>query len=76
MCRSNDTHIRESHQQISQMLSHLEESRRKMRTSMGLETPEPTVYPPLPPPTVEDPWAWYRIVDDDGEDDDEANDEI
>jgi hypothetical protein len=47
-----------------------------MRTSMGLETPEPIVYPPLPPPAVEDPWAWYRNADDDGEDEDEADDEI
>jgi hypothetical protein len=47
-----------------------------MRTSMGLETPEPIVYPPLPPPDVEGSWAWYRNADDDGEDQDEADDEI
>jgi hypothetical protein len=27
---------------------------------MGFETPEPIVYPRLPPPAVEDPWAWYH----------------
>jgi hypothetical protein len=43
---------------------------------MGLEIPEPTVYPPLPPLTVEDAWAWYRNADDDGEDDNKADDEI
>jgi hypothetical protein len=35
---------------------------------MGFETPEPTVYPPLPSPTVKDPWAWYRNADDDDDD--------
>jgi hypothetical protein len=77
MCRSNDTLIRESHQQMSQTLAHLEESQCEMHTSMGLANPEPTIYPPLPPPTMEDPWAWYRN-DDDGYDDDdvdEADDE-
>jgi hypothetical protein len=54
---------------MSQMLSHLEERQRKISSSMGFVTPEPEVYPPLPPPTVEDPWAWYRNGDDDGEDD-------
>jgi hypothetical protein len=39
MCRSNDALIRESHQQMSQMLSHLEERQREVRTTMGLETP-------------------------------------
>jgi hypothetical protein len=38
----------------------LEERQHEMRASMGFETPEPVVYPPLPPPAVEDPWAWYR----------------
>jgi hypothetical protein len=55
MCCSNDTLIRESHQQMSQRLAHLEERQREMRTSMGLETPEPIVYPPLPPPAMEVP---------------------
>jgi hypothetical protein len=32
---------------------------------MGLETPVSTVYPPVPPPVVEDPWDWYRNADDD-----------
>jgi hypothetical protein len=61
---------------MSKRLPHLEESQRKMRTSMGLENPVPTVYPALPPPVVEDPWAWYRNKDNDGddEDDDEADD--
>jgi hypothetical protein len=45
MCRSNDILIRESHQQMSQRLSHLEEHQREMRTSMGFETAEPIVYP-------------------------------
>jgi hypothetical protein len=57
MCHSNDTLIRESHQQMSQKVSHLEERQREMHTSMGFETPKPVVYPPLPPPAVEDPWA-------------------
>jgi hypothetical protein len=69
MCKSNDALIRESHQQMSQRLSHLEESQCEMRTFMGLVNPEPTVYPALPLPYVEDPWAWYC------NDDEEANDE-
>jgi hypothetical protein len=75
MCHSNDALICESHQQMSQRLSHLEEHQREISSSMGLVTPEPIVYPPLPPPTVEDPWAWYRNADDDDEDDDEDNDD-
>jgi hypothetical protein len=42
MCRSNDALIRESHQQMSQKLSHLEERQREMCTSMGFETPSPS----------------------------------
>jgi hypothetical protein len=38
---------------MSQRISHLEESQHKMHTSLGLVNPEPTVYPPLPPPAVE-----------------------
>jgi hypothetical protein len=38
---------------------------------MGFETPEPVVYPPLPPLAVEDPWAWYRNADDNNDDDDD-----
>jgi hypothetical protein len=40
-----------------------------MCTSMGFKTPKPIVYPSLPPPAVEDPWAWYRNAeeDDDGD---------
>jgi hypothetical protein len=68
MCHSNDALICESHQQMSQRLSHLEECQCEMCTSMSFETPESTVYPPLPPLAVEDPWAWYRNTDDDGED--------
>jgi hypothetical protein len=41
MCRSNDALIHESHQQMSQRLSTLEERQREMRSSMGLETPSP-----------------------------------
>jgi hypothetical protein len=36
-----------------------------MCTSIGFETPEPVVYPPLPPPVVEDPWAWYNNAEGD-----------
>jgi hypothetical protein len=42
-----------------------------MCTSMGFETPEPVVYPPLRPLVVEDPWAWYRNTD--GDEDDDVN---
>jgi hypothetical protein len=76
MCRSNDALIHESHSQMSHRLAQLEESQREMHSSMGLANPEPTVYPSLPPPAVEDPWAWYRNIDDDDEDNDEAEDEI
>jgi hypothetical protein len=58
---------------MSQRLSTLEERQCEMRASMGFETPEPIVYPPLPPPAVEDPWVWYHNAD--GEDEDD-NDEI
>jgi hypothetical protein len=54
---------------MSQMLSTHEEGQRKMRTSMGFETPEPVVYPPFPPPAVEDLWAWYRDAKEDNNDD-------
>jgi hypothetical protein len=56
---------------MSQRLSALEERQHKVCVSMGFETPKPVVYPPLPPPAMEDPWAWYRNAG--GEDD---NDEI
>jgi hypothetical protein len=46
-----------------------------MRTSMGFETPEPVVYPPLPPPTVEDPWAWYCNAEGNDNDNDEEIEE-
>jgi hypothetical protein len=78
MCCSNDTLIRESHQQMSRRLSTLEERQREMCTSMGFETPEPIVYPPLPRPVVEDPWAWFHNAEgngDDGDDDDEIEEE-
>jgi hypothetical protein len=63
MCRSNDALIRESHQQMSQRLSTLEERQHEMRASMDFETLEHVIYPPLPPPVVEDPWVWYRKAD-------------
>jgi hypothetical protein len=76
MCHSNDTLIHECHQQMSQRFSHLEEHQREMCTSMGFETPEPIVYPPLPPPALEDPWAWYHNAKGNDEDDnDEENEE-
>jgi hypothetical protein len=40
---------------------------------MGFETPESIVYPPLPPPAVEDSWAWYRNTE--GEDGKEEDDD-
>jgi hypothetical protein len=44
-----------------------------MCTTMGFETPDPIAYPPLPPPAVEDPWAWYRSGKDD--EDEESGEE-
>jgi hypothetical protein len=41
--------------------------------SMGFETPEPIVYPPLPPPTMEDPWAWHHNASSEDEDKDDDN---
>jgi hypothetical protein len=73
MCHSNDALIRESHQQMSHRLSTLEECQREVHASMGFETLEPVVYPPLPPPAIEDPWAWYRNTEED--DDDEIEEE-
>jgi hypothetical protein len=40
-----------------------------MHTSMGFETPEPVIYPPLPPLAVEAPWPWYCNADRDEDDD-------
>jgi hypothetical protein len=56
----------------------LEEHQREMCASMGFETPEPIVYPPLPPLAVQDPWAWYRNAggEDDDEEEDDNDDEI
>jgi hypothetical protein len=71
MCRFNEAIIRESHQQMSQRLSTLEEHQHEMCTDMGFKTPEPVIYPPLPPPVVKDPWAWYRS----GEGDDEIEED-
>jgi hypothetical protein len=73
MCCSNDALIHESHQQMSRRLSTLEEHQREMHTNMGFETPEPFAYPPLPPPAIKDPWAWYRSGE--GDDDDDIEDE-
>jgi hypothetical protein len=60
---------------MSHRLSRLEERQHEISSSMGFEVPEPVVYPPLPPPTVEDPWAWYRNAEGNDEDDDD-DDEI
>jgi hypothetical protein len=46
-----------------------------MQTSMGFETPEPVVNPPVPPPAVEDLWAWYQNTAGNDDDDDEENEE-
>jgi hypothetical protein len=46
-----------------------------MRTSMGLETTEPFFYPRLPPPVVEDPWAWYHNTERNGDNNDEIKEE-
>jgi hypothetical protein len=46
-----------------------------MRTSMGFETPKPIVYPPFPPPAVEDLWVWYcNIGGEDGEEEEDDDD--
>jgi hypothetical protein len=75
MCRSNDALIRESHQQMSQRLFTLEEHERKMRTSMGFETPDPIAYPPILPPAVEDPWGWYNNKEGNEDYNDDKNEE-
>jgi hypothetical protein len=76
MCHSNDALIRESHQQMSQRLSTLEERQHEMHTSMGFETPPvAVVYPPLPPPAVEDRWVWHRNSNGQDEDEDEDDDD-
>jgi hypothetical protein len=75
LCHSKDALIHESHQQMSQRLTHLEERQHEMHTSMGLETFEPVVYPPLPPPAMEDLWAWYNTADGDDDDNDEIKEE-
>ncbi len=35
---------------------------------MGFETPQPVVYPPLPPLAMENPWAWYLNAEGDDND--------
>jgi hypothetical protein len=51
-----------------------------MHASVGFETSEPIVYPPLAPQVVEDLWAWYHNTgaedEDEDEDDDDDDDEI
>jgi hypothetical protein len=76
ICRSKEALILESHQQINQRLSRLEERQREISSSMGFEVPEPIVYHPLPPPVLEDPWAWYCNAEGNDEDDDDDVDEI
>jgi hypothetical protein len=56
---------------MSQTLSTIEERQHEMCTSMGFETTEPVVYPPLPPLVVEDLWAWFRNAEGNGDDDDD-----
>jgi hypothetical protein len=68
--------MHESHHQTSQRHSTLEERQREMCSSMGFVTPEPIIYPPLPPLAMEDPWAWYRNAEGNDEDDDNDDEEI
>jgi hypothetical protein len=75
MCHSNDALIHKSHQQMSQRPSTIEESQHEMRTSMGFETPDLVIYPPLPPVAVEDTWAWYHNANGDEDDDVDMIDE-
>jgi hypothetical protein len=44
---------------MSYMMFRMEEIQHEMHTHLGLEDPEPFVYPNLPPPAIADPWAWY-----------------
>jgi hypothetical protein len=62
------TLIRGSQQQMCQRLSLLVEHQRERHTSMGFETHEPVVYPPLPPLAMENPWAWYLNAEGDDND--------
>jgi hypothetical protein len=41
-----------------------------------LRPPKPIVYPPLPPPVVEDSWAWYRNAECNDEDDNIDDEEV
>jgi hypothetical protein len=59
---------------MSLRLSTLEGRQHEMRASMGFETPEPIIFPPLPRPAVEDLWAWYHNAG--GEDSEEDDDGI
>jgi hypothetical protein len=59
------------------LLSMFEERQREMHASMGFEISEPVVYLPLPPPAVEDMWAWYCNAEgEDGEEEEDNDDEI
>jgi hypothetical protein len=58
---------------MSQRLSTIEERHREMHASMGFDTPELVVYPPLPPPAVKDSWVWYRNAGGEDEDEDEGD---
>jgi hypothetical protein len=76
MCQSNNVVIHESHRRMSHRMSRMEESQHEKHTQLGVENPEPFVYPDLHPPVVADPWAWYRKYNEGEEgNDDEGEDE-
>jgi hypothetical protein len=40
-----------------------------------LLSPEPGIYPPLPPPAVEHPWSWYHSGEDDQDEESEEEED-